>query len=128
MSWEPYSFRRLCREADARASKAKPDPNLEFLRTLMEPGVTLERADWEIHKRWRSQGAATSTVEALMLGLRERGTKALAEAKVQRRLGELNDAQLLEVARRLRALKPHIAKAWGDDEITALMRAREALR
>jgi hypothetical protein len=67
--------------------------------------------------------AAASTVEALMLGLRERGTKALVGSKVVRRLSELSEEQLHEVCGRLQRLKPEIARAWEPDEITVLLDA-----
>ena len=53
---------------------------LARLRELMADNVTLERAWHETHPADR---AAASTVEALMLALGERDTKALAEPKVQ---------------------------------------------
>jgi len=65
--------------------------------------------------------AAASTVEALMLGLRERGTPALKELKVRRRLGELSESQLHEVGARLQALKPEIARAWTAADIERLV-------
>src|SRR5262245_1973247 len=93
----PMTFLKLCQEADARARKNRtPDPHLEFLRGLLEPDVTLEQAYSAILARRREEhGAAAATIEALMFGLRNRGTKALKEPQVQRRVGELNDAQLI---------------------------------
>jgi hypothetical protein len=44
-------------------------------------------------------------VEALVLGLRERGAAALKEAPARRRLGELSEAQLREVIVRLIKLR-----------------------
>jgi hypothetical protein len=71
----------------------------------------------------RRDDAPPTTVEALMLGLRERGVKALTESAVKRRLNELSEQQLHEICGRLQALKPHIAQAWGPDEITVLVDA-----
>jgi hypothetical protein len=70
--------------------------------------------------------AAASTVEALMLDLRERGTKALRKPKVQRRLFDLDESQLHEVGGRLQRLKPEIARAWAPDEIVLLLDAWDA--
>jgi len=58
-----------------------------------------------------------------MFGLRERGIKALQEANVRRRIGELSEQQLHEVCGRLQKFKPHIAKAWTADEIERLVEA-----
>jgi hypothetical protein len=72
--------------------------------------------------------AAASTVEALMFSLRERGIPALDEPDTRRRLSQLNDSQLLEVAARLQKLKPEIARAWSADEVETLMHVRETFR
>jgi hypothetical protein len=72
--------------------------------------------------------AAACTVEALMFGLRERGTTALTEPKVQMRLADLDDDHLIEVAGRLQRLKPEIAQAWSDEDIAVLFAAKEKLR
>ena len=56
-----------------------------------------------------------------MLGLRERGTTALTEPTVMRRLSELNEAQVREVAARLQRLKPEIAKAWDPNAVVVLI-------
>jgi hypothetical protein len=66
-------------------------------------------------------GAVLATVEALMLGLRERGTVALQESKVRNRLAQLSESQLVEVGDRLQRLKPEIARAWSADEIGTLI-------
>jgi hypothetical protein len=68
--------------------------------------------------------APSPVVEALMLGLRERGTKALAEQDVKRRLSELSDQQVVEVGNRLQRLKPEIARAWNAEEIETHFQAR----
>jgi hypothetical protein len=66
---------------------------------------------------------AASTVEALTLRLRERGTSALIEPKVIRRLSELSEQQLHEVCERLQRLEPHIAPAWKPEQVTILVDA-----
>jgi hypothetical protein len=70
--------------------------------------------------------AAASTIEALMLALRERGIAAMQEPKVCARLAQLSEAQLAEVGDRLQRLKPKIARAWTPDEVGALVSAWEA--
>jgi hypothetical protein len=65
-----------------------------------------------------------STVEALMLGLRERGVQALKVPAVKQRLSELSDDQIIEVGNRLQRLKPEIARAWTADEVKQLLRSR----
>jgi hypothetical protein len=64
--------------------------NPRGLCRLMDDNVSLDRACAEIA---RPSGAAASTVEALMFGLRERGVAALNDPKVQRRLAEISDGQ-----------------------------------
>lgn len=83
-----------------------PEDEHERLRGLLDDVVTLERANYEIKRHHFQRRAATSTIEALMMGLRERGTAALKEPKVQRRLGELSAEQLREVIARLIKLRP----------------------
>jgi hypothetical protein len=101
---------------------------LARLRRLLDPNVSLERAYAEINSDRLKGRAASSTVEALMMGLRERGTGALREPDVRRRLAELDDAQILEVAGRLQKLKPEVTRAWSADEVEALLQLRETLR
>ena len=81
------------------------------------------RAYHEISSR-RDGGAPAATVEALMFSLRERGTKALSEPDVKRRLFELSDQQVIEVGDRLQKLKSEIARAWSTEEVKLLLRAR----
>jgi hypothetical protein len=72
-----------------------------------------------------NRDAPQATLEALMFSLRERGTRALPDAK--RRLSQLNDRQLAEVGDRLRRLKPHIARAWTAEEVKVLIRTKDIL-
>jgi hypothetical protein len=121
------TFRAACRKADARQRQSPEDPAiLRARRLLADDGISLERAWHELNST--PGRAANSTVEALMLGLRERGVGALREPHVRRRLAELDDAQALKVAERLQKLKPKIARAWQADQIEALMQLRETLR
>lgn len=71
--------------------------------------------------------AAPTTVEALMLSLRERSTAALLEPDCQRRLSELSEDQMIEVAVRLQKLKPEIAPAWSAEQVDALFEAKARL-
>jgi len=90
-------FCALCRAADARKARNPSD--------------------------WRRDGAPQPTVEALMWGLRSRGTKALEEAATKRRLSELSEQQLHQICGRLQRLKPHIAPAWPAEQIVTLVDA-----
>ena len=83
--------------------------------------VSLERAYAEIHRHHFKGRAAASTVEALMLGLRQRGTAALKKGPAQSRLGQLSEPQLHEVCARLQKLNPDIARAWTADEVVVLV-------
>ena len=97
---------------------------LTWLRSLLDGGMSLDRVYAEIrahHEHHHHHGAALSTIEALMFGLRERDTKALAEPKVRGRISQLSKEQIAEVAARLRQLEPHIAKAWTADETQQLI-------
>jgi hypothetical protein len=64
------------------------------------------------------------TVEALMYSLRERGTAALFEPDCRRRLSELNERQILDVAVRLQKLKSEIAPVWQAEQIEQLFEAK----
>jgi hypothetical protein len=63
-----------------------------------------------------------------MFSLRERGVQTLSEPDTQRRLSELNDAQLREVAVRLQKLKAKIARAWTPKDVAVLIAARGRLK
>ena len=67
------------------------------------------------------------TVEALMYLLRERGSAALLEPDCRRRLSEMSERQILDVAVRLQKLKPEIAPAWGAEQIDELLKAKAQL-
>ena len=92
--------------------------NILRLRRLFD-STSLEAA-WTELTTSRDRATA-STVEALMLGLRERGTEALTESAIQGRLSDLHEPQIHEVCERLQRLKSEIARAWMSDEITALL-------
>jgi hypothetical protein len=77
-----------------------------------------------LRKQRTLYGAAPTTVEAAMYSLRERGTAALIEPDCRRRLFELNEQQILDVAVRLQKLKPEIAPAWGAEQIEQLFEAK----
>ena len=83
------------------------------------PEMSFEALMAHFNRARRLQGAPQSTVAALMLDLRERGTKALSEPVVRRRLSELSEQQLRDVGARLQRLKPEIA--WSVAEIPNLI-------
>lgn|SRR5262245_14560764 len=80
------------------------DPLLEGLKICADTKRHFE--EWERRKREAALRTAGSTVEALMLGLRERGVAALAEPETRRRLATLSSAQVREVLARLMAMRP----------------------
>jgi hypothetical protein len=94
---------------------------LRWLRALVDDNVTLAAAYHAIHREHFEGRAAASIVEALMLGLRERGVAALKEAPVQQRLAALSESQLHEVCERLQKLKTEIARPWAPDEVRQLL-------
>jgi hypothetical protein len=121
------TFARACRAADARARKRYKDPDLERLRRLLAPDISLLQAEREINAHWRSQGAAAVTVDALVFSLR-RGLDAIKHPDHQRRLSELSDEQMREVAARVQNFMPHIAPAWQSADVEALISAWSKLR
>ena len=90
--------------------------HLARLRRLMDDDVSLDRAWHELNA-----GAAASTVEALVFGLRD-GLAALPKNPDRlRRLSELNAEQLCAVCERLQNFQSHIAPAWTPNEVKALI-------
>jgi hypothetical protein len=94
------TFARACREADTKQRRRPKDPRI------------------------LPQRAAASTIEALMFSLRS-GTGALGQPDTLRRLGELSDTQIREVAVRVQKFKPQIiAPAWTAEDVRMLLAAR----
>jgi hypothetical protein len=98
-------------------------------RKFVPPSAPALRAFYDacLNRERRLYGAAPTTVEALMYSLRERGEKALAEPDCQRRLSELKEGQLREVAVRLQKLLPEIAAAWTPEQVETLIAVWEKL-
>jgi hypothetical protein len=113
------TFAKLCREADEK--QRRKVPRFKRLCRLMDDDVSIERAWHEINHP--TDRAVASTVEALMLGLRERGVAALAEPAVRQRLAQLSEAQVVEVGDRLQALQQDVARAWAPAEVQQLLEA-----
>jgi len=98
------TFSRACRAADEKQRRKPRDQETERLR--------------------RPRDAATaSTVEVLMFSLRS-GIKALGQPDTLRRLCQLSDEQLRDVAVRLQRFKPHIEPAWNAEDIEVLIVVR----
>jgi transposase len=123
------TFAATCRKGDAARRKQRSDPHTEFLRTLLEDDVSLERAWDEINRdaRKRYNAAPQATVAALMYSLRERGVAALKEPATQRRLSELSEQQVDEVGSRLQQLKPE-AHARAEQAAATELAAAKARR
>jgi len=109
-----------------RASIAPYAPeHLARLRRLLDDDVSLDRA-WHAVNDRRS-GAAASTVEALVYGLRD-GLVALSKNPDRlRRLSELNAEQLKAVCRRVQNFNPEIATPWSSNQVAALITKWRAL-
>src|SRR5262249_33731006 len=88
--------------------------------------LSLDQLYWTLNDP-RRHPTPQSTVEALMYSLRERGVAALSEPDCRRRLSELSDDQMREVATRLQKLKPEIAPAWGAEQIEMLFKTKAQL-
>jgi len=93
--------------------------HLARLRRLLDDDVSLDRVWHELHGR--RSGAAASTVEALVFGLRD-GLAALPKNPDRlRRLSELSAEQLRAVCERFQNFQTHIAPAWTPNEVKALV-------
>ena len=57
-----------------------------------------------------------------------RGLDAIKRPDNQRRLGELSDAQIREVAARVQGFMPHIAAAWQSTDVAVLISLWSRLR
>ena len=84
--------------------------------------------DRPIDAHWREintrrDGAAYTTIEALMFSLR-RGPEALTHPDTLNRLALLSEQQLLWVTSRLQTLKPKIAPAWTREQFEVLFAVR----
>jgi hypothetical protein len=113
------TFGEFCREADKKQRRKPVDARITRLRKLMADDVSLDRAWRELNDR--PQRAAEST--ALMYSLRS-GVGTLSRFDTVRRLSELSDTQMREVAVRIQKFKPHIAPAWTAEDVRVLFAAR----
>jgi len=120
------TFAKLCREADKKQRRNPVDPRIARLRKLMADDVSLERAWSEISTAHLRDRAATFTVEALMFSLGN-GVEALGRPETVRRLSELSDTQIREVAVRVQKFEAHIAPAWKPEEVAVLVAARSEI-
>jgi hypothetical protein len=95
-----------------------PPEELARLRRLMDSDVSLERAWSELSRR---SGAAASTVEALVFGLRG-GIEALrARPDRLQRLSQLSAEQIKVVCDRVENFKPEVAMPWPAEDVEALV-------
>src|SRR5262249_10936127 len=122
-------FDRFCTAADTRKARGEAPRYIEPFRWLKLSdaipsnweGMTIEGLMAHFDRVRRRDGAAASSVEALVLSLRQRGVTALAEPAMQRRLSELSEQQLHTVCNRMQRLKPKIARAWTPEQIIILV-------
>jgi len=130
----PIELIEVCRDADRRKARGEQPRFIEASLWRGPPDhiprnwneISLEALIAHFDGARRRSGAPRATVEALMFGVRERGTKALEELGTRRRLSELSDQQVIEVGNRLERLKPEIARAWSSAEVEILFEARIA--
>jgi hypothetical protein len=114
---------RSRRHVGARTKNVAARPSPNGSRGCASCSMTsLERA-WSELNQWRRDGAPQTTVEALMLSLRD-GVGALGRSATLRRLSELSEAQLREVAVRVQKFQPEIAQPWGSEDVEVLIAAR----
>jgi hypothetical protein len=122
-AWNDPASRETSREshvarAGQRAVVQIEPERLTQLRRLMSDNVSLDRACHELNSA-RCLDAPQATVEALMFSLRE-GVAAFERRETLRRLSELSNEQVLEIATRVQRFKPEIAPAWTPEEVQAL--------
>jgi hypothetical protein len=108
-AWDAPSWKKAALDFHAKRNGRVPEVEIEparlrRLRRLRNNNVTLERAHAEFAGK-PTDRAATSTVEALAYQLRG-GVAALREPPALRRLSELNEAQMREIADRLTKRTP----------------------
>jgi uncharacterized protein YjiS (DUF1127 family) len=94
---------------------------------LLDDDISLERAWHEINTDRLRGRAAEATVEAFMFSLRN-GVAALSKPDTLRRLSELSDVQLRDVAVRLQKFKAEIAKPWSPADVEVLLATRSKIR
>jgi len=104
--------------------RTKVSDDIKRFWRLLDPDVSLERAWRDLNAR--RDGAAQSTVEAMMFSLR-RGPDALADLNTLRRLAELDERQLLAAMVRLQKFRPEIAPAWTPEQVEVLAAVRKRL-
>ena len=115
------SFSTLCREADRRQRRQPVDPRIARARRLLADNTTIDRVDAELRADRLRGRAAESTVDALVFSLRS-GVAALKRSDVLRRLSELSDAQLRDVAVRLQKFES--GTMWTSTDIKILVAVR----
>jgi hypothetical protein len=123
------TFAAACRAADEKQRRRPRNRRIDRLRFLMDDDKvsSIEAAYAAFDRERRKYGAPQPTVEALMFELR-RGLGAIKHPDNQRRLSELNDEQMREVAARVQKFMPHIAPAWKSADVEALISAWSKLR
>jgi hypothetical protein len=135
-AWEAPSWESAAHEYHEARQRSgdKPQPPDPHLLALLDPKASLERAWHELNSL--KDRAAAATIEALMMGLRERGIAALTEPKVRRRLSECDEQQVVEVGNRLQKLKPEVSRlgkgklhrGWTAEQVEILLQTWGALR
>jgi hypothetical protein len=121
MTWDAPSWRKAAiNYRDSRADRSSVEPP-RLARRLMADDISLDRA-WRELNAARNREAPEWTVEALMYGLRESVAALRRRRDRLRRLSELSEAQLRVVCERLVNFKPHIAPAWTEGEVQALVK------
>jgi hypothetical protein len=121
-----WGFARACVKADREHAQKYGRPvepaDIAIVATCGAPSAAQLQAEYERALARRANGAAATTVEALMYSLRERRTGALKEPDTKRRIAQLSEEQLVQVVERLQRLK--IVEPWSGQEIDQLFIAR----
>jgi hypothetical protein len=119
-AWKAPGWREAAVDYHKSSGGKPPEPPDPQLLALLDPAISLEQAQRKLLEH-RRDGAASSTVEALMFGLRDCIDALPTKPERLRRLSELSETQLHEVCARLQNFKPAIARPWTADEVAALV-------
>jgi hypothetical protein len=93
----------LMAEHAAEESKAE-SPHLRKLRRILDPNISFERA-WRELNDPQHRPTPSTTIEAIMLSVRERGVIALKDPCNIARLSRCDTAAKAQINRRISALK-----------------------
>jgi hypothetical protein len=90
--------------AEHAESNAEESPRLRKLRRILDPNISFERA-WRELNDPQHRPTPPTTIEAIMLSVRERGVAALNDSDNIARLRRCDAGAKAQIDRRISALK-----------------------